>query len=115
MTFENLQYILQQSTHQILQKCGPSSYEILKFLPFRFCKVFLWKLSPNTNNWVLKIVEKEEPEVDEEDPLIQALKKSKEKPDRKSPPDLTCSDMITDLSFHPGSNLIAHSDINGKM
>jgi len=60
-------------------------------------------------------VVKEEPEVDEEDPLIQALKKSKEKPERKSPPDLSCPDMITDLSFHPGSNLIAHCDINGKI
>ena len=58
--------------------------------------------------------EKEEPEVDEEDPLIKALKKAKEKSERKSPPDLSCED-ITDLSFHPSSNLIAHCDISGKI
>ena len=57
---------------------------------------------------------KEEPEVDDEDPLIKALKKSKEKSERKSPPDLSCND-ISDLSFHPSCNLIAHCDINGKI
>jgi len=56
-----------------------------------------------------------EPEIDEEDPLIKALKKSKEKSERKSPPDITCTDLITDFSFHPGSNLVAHCDINGKI
>ena len=58
---------------------------------------------------------KPEPEIDEEDPLIQALKKAKEKSERKSPMDVKSKDMITDVSFSPMTNLIAHCTINGKV
>ncbi len=58
---------------------------------------------------------KPEPEVDEEDPVIKALKKAKEKAERNCPPDLTSPDQITDLSFHPNESLIAHAAINGHV
>ena len=58
---------------------------------------------------------KPEPEVDEEDPLIKALKKAKEKAQRKSPMDVKEKEMIMDLSFHPEMNLLAHATINGRI
>ena len=59
--------------------------------------------------------DKETDPVDEEDPLIKALKASREKAERKSPCDLTYDCHITDLSFHPKNNLIAHSTIDGRL
>lgn len=52
---------------------------------------------------------------DDEDPLITALKKAKEEKERKCPFDIKSNEMLMDLSFHPGSNLIAHATINGKI
>ena len=59
--------------------------------------------------------DKETDPVDEEDPLIKALKASREKAERKSPCDLTYDCHITDLSFHPKLPLIAHSTIDGRL
>jgi hypothetical protein len=53
-------------------------------------------------------------EEEEEDPLITALKKSKEKPERKCPPDISSKNFVTDISFHPKNPLLAHSTITGK-
>ena len=57
--------------------------------------------------------EKKEPEIDEEDPLIKALKKAQEKAERKSPMDIQTKNEVMDISFHPGQNLIAHGTIKG--
>ena len=59
--------------------------------------------------------EKKEPEIDEEDPLIKALKKAQEKTERKSPMDIKTKNEVMDISFHPGQNLIAHGTIKGHI
>ena len=59
--------------------------------------------------------EKKEPEIDEEDPLIKALKKAQEKAERKSPMDIKTKNEVMDISFHPGQNLIAHGTIKGHI
>ncbi len=53
---------------------------------------------------------------EEEDPLITALKKAKEKQERTCPPDIKFrnGDLI-DISFHPSENLIVASHIDGKI
>lgn len=56
---------------------------------------------------------KDDLEKDDEDPLITALKKAKEEKERQL--DIQSTEMLMDLSFHPGSNLIAHASINGKI
>ena len=59
--------------------------------------------------------EKVEPEIDEEDPLIKALKKAQEKVERKSPNDIKTKHEVMDISFHPGQNLISHGTIKGHI
>ena len=52
---------------------------------------------------------------DDEDPLIAALKKSKEKKDRNAPPDIKFrGGDLMDLSFHPVDDVIVSSHIDGK-
>lgn len=52
---------------------------------------------------------------DDEDPLIAALKKSKEKKERNAPPDIKFrGGDLMDLSFHPIDNIIVSSHIDGK-
>ena len=53
--------------------------------------------------------------VDEEDDLIKALKAARQKKERNCPPDIKTSDLITDLSFHPESDLIAVGNITGDL
>jgi len=54
-------------------------------------------------------------DVDEEDDLIKALKSAREKKVRNSPPDIKTSELITDLSFHPESDLVAIGNISGDL
>lgn len=53
--------------------------------------------------------------VDEEDDLIKALKAAREKKVRNCPPDIKTTDMITDLSFHPESDLVALGSMGGDL
>ena len=53
--------------------------------------------------------------VDEEDDLIKALKAARQKKERNCPPDIKTSDLITDISFHPESELIAVGSITGDL
>jgi len=52
---------------------------------------------------------------EEEDDLIKALKAAREKKTRISPPDIKTSDLITDISFHPESDIIAVGNISGEL
>merc|ERR1719233_2058060 len=54
-------------------------------------------------------------EDEEEDDLIKALKAAREKKTRISPPDIKTSDLITDISFHPESDVIAVGNISGEL
>ena len=54
-------------------------------------------------------------EIDEEDDLIKALKEARQKKERNCPPDIKSSDLLTDLSFHPESDLIAVGSIAGDL
>ena len=51
-----------------------------------------------------------------DDPLIEALKRAKEKRERDAPPDIKTKDLVefSDLSFHPEKNLIAVGNVSGK-
>jgi len=55
------------------------------------------------------------PEDDEEDDLIKALKAAREKKSRNAPPDIKLSEMVTDISFHPESHVIAVANIDGDI
>ena len=57
--------------------------------------------------------EKKSPECDAEDDLIKALKEARQKKERNCPPDIKTSDLITDISFHPESEVIALGNICG--
>lgn len=50
--------------------------------------------------------------VDEEDPLVIAIKKALEKPSEK-PPEVYSEDYIVDISFHPCENVIAAATVTG--
>ena len=52
---------------------------------------------------------------DEEDSVIKAIKAAREKGERKVPHDLKSKDHITDISFHPKTNLIAYCTIEGQL
>jgi len=52
---------------------------------------------------------------EEEDDLIKALKAAREKKTRTSPPDIKTADLITDISFHPESDVIAVGNISGDL
>jgi len=54
-------------------------------------------------------------EVDEEDELVKALKSARQKKERVSPPDIKTSELITDLSFHPDSDLLVVGNITGDL
>jgi len=54
-------------------------------------------------------------DVDEEDDLIKALKAAREKKERNSPPDIKTSELITDITFHPESDIIAIGNISGDL
>ena len=72
----------------------PSSFHIVIECPTKYGNIQIF--STLTVLTIFFSAEKvPEPEIDEEDPLIKALKKSKEKSERKSPPDITCTDLIT--------------------
>lgn len=51
---------------------------------------------------------------DEDDELVKAIKAAKEK-NRKHPPDLNFEDLIVDISFHPGTNIIATGSVVGDV
>lgn len=50
--------------------------------------------------------------VDEEDPLVIAIKKALEKHSEK-PPEINSKDYIVDISFHPCENIIAAASVTG--
>ena len=52
---------------------------------------------------------------DEEDSVIKAIKAAREKGERKVPHDLKSKDHITDITFHPKTNLIAYCTIEGQL
>ena len=52
---------------------------------------------------------------EEEDSVIKAIKAAREKGERKVPHDLKVEDHITDISFHPNTNLIAYCTIEGQL
>ena len=54
-------------------------------------------------------------EIDEEDPLIKAIKAARDKNERKIPHDINSDDFITDLSFHPAKNLFTYATIHGHL
>ena len=54
-------------------------------------------------------------EGDEEDDLIKALKAARQKKERNCPPDIKTSELITDISFHPDSDLIALGNLSGDL
>mgnify|MGYP001398638808 CR=1 FL=1 len=51
-------------------------------------------------------------EGDEDDDLIKALKAARQKKERNCPPDIKTSELITDISFHPASDLIALDNLS---
>lgn len=59
--------------------------------------------------------EKTEPACDDEDDLIKSLKAARQKKERNCPPDLKCSELITDLSFHPEEDLLVLGNISGDV
>jgi len=58
---------------------------------------------------------KTEPACDDEDELIKALKAARQKKERNCPPDLKCSELITDLSFHPEEDVLVLGNISGEV
>jgi len=52
---------------------------------------------------------------DEDDDLIKALKAAREKKIRNCPPDIKTTDMITDISFHPESDILVTGSISGEL
>ena len=52
---------------------------------------------------------------DDEDDLIKALQAARQKKERNCPPDLKCSELITDLSFHPEEDVIVIGNISGDL
>ena len=54
-------------------------------------------------------------EGDEDDDLIKALKAARQKKERNCPPDIKTSELITDISFHPDSDLIALGNLSGDL
>ena len=54
----------------------------------------------------------ENADVNEEDDLIKALKVAREKKTRNSPPGIETSELITDLSFHQESDILAIGNIS---
>lgn len=59
--------------------------------------------------------DKTAPACDDEDELIQSLKAARQKKERTCPPDLKCSELITDLSFHPEEDVIVIGNISGDL
>jgi len=59
--------------------------------------------------------DKTAPACDDEDDLIKSLKAARQKKERNCPPDLKCSELITDLSFHPEEDLIVIGNISGDL
>jgi len=58
---------------------------------------------------------KTEPACDDEDDLVKALKAARQKKERNCPPDLKCSELITDLSFHPEEDVLVIGNISGEV
>lgn len=54
-------------------------------------------------------------EGDEDDDLIKALKAARQKKERNCPPDIKTSELVTDISFHPDSDLIALGNLSGDL
>ena len=54
-------------------------------------------------------------EGDEDDDLIKALKAARQKKERNCPPDIKTSELVTDISFHPESDLIALGNLSGDL
>jgi len=54
-------------------------------------------------------------EIDEEDELVKALKNARQKKERVSPPDIKSSELLTDLSFHPESEVVVVGNITGDL
>lgn len=52
--------------------------------------------------------------MDEEDPLVIAIKKSLEK-QREKPPEVHSKDYIVDISFHPCEDIIAAAAVTGDV
>merc|ERR550517_698740 len=52
---------------------------------------------------------------DDEDDLVKALKAARQKKERNCPPDLKCSELITDLSFHPEEDVLVIGNISGEV
>jgi hypothetical protein len=53
-------------------------------------------------------------EVDDDDDIVQAFRRA-QNVQRDHPPDITCEDFITDISFNPNSNVIAAGTIVGDV
>jgi len=58
---------------------------------------------------------KTEPACDDEDDLVKALKAARQKKERNCPPDLKCTELITDLSFHPEADVLVIGNISGEV
>merc|ERR1711936_1531167 len=56
-----------------------------------------------------------EPACDDEDDLIKSLKAARQKKERNCPPDLKCSELLTDLSFHPEEDVLVIGNISGDL
>jgi len=52
---------------------------------------------------------------DEDDDLIKALKAARQKKERNCPPDIKTTELVTDISFHPESDLIALGNLSGDL
>jgi len=55
-----------------------------------------------------------EAEEEEEEDLIRQLKKAKEKPERKMPPDIKMKQILVDICMHPEENIVALSTVDGE-
>lgn len=67
-----------------------------------------------TNKTSASYNEKEEEEDGEEDEVIKAIRREREKC-KAHPPDIQSEDFIVDISFHPQEDIIAAATITGDV
>lgn len=54
-------------------------------------------------------------ETKEEDDVVTAITKASQPQEKTKPPDLRSSSMVADFSFHPNSDIIAVSNMDGEI